>query len=214
MPETDDRDDGRRAAGGARSSRAWTPADPIVPVEVRPSPVVLMIATIFVITPVVALVTQRDTSGGYMTAFAGLVAVVAAALAVRTVVARLRLEPEGLVHTDIVGRRRLPLTEMDRPVALQSRGRGRRSSRGDELIIRTRDGRGPWLLATTMFWDRHGLRRLGESLGAARSSAVSRAAVEKTYPGATTWLLRRTPTQWCIAFGAVLLIGLLLWQTR
>ncbi|WP_420113706.1 hypothetical protein, partial [Pseudactinotalea sp.] len=164
----DDRDEGRGAAGGAGK-----PADPIAPVEVRPSPAVLVVATIFVITPVVALVTQRDTSGGYMTAFAGLVAFVAAAFAVRAVVARIRLEPEGLVHTDIGGRRRLPLAEMERAVVLQPRGRGRRT-RGHELIIRTTGGRKPWLLATGVFWDRAGLRRLGESLGAARSSAVSR----------------------------------------
>lgn len=208
MSEKDDRDEGRGAAGVAGKS-----ADPIAPVEVRPSPAVLVVAAVFMITPVVALVTQRDTSGGYMTAFAVLVAVVAAALAIRTVVARIRLEPEGLVHTDIVGRRRLPLAEMDRAVILQPHGRGRRT-RGYELIIRTTGGRKPWLLATGMFWDRQGLRRLGESLGAARSSAVSRTAVEKTYPGATSWLLRRTSTQWCIVIGAVLLIGLLLWQTR
>lgn len=198
------------------SRRGWRPPAEVTPTEVRPTRFVLVVTLIFVVLITVVLL-QPDDSGGFLTAVFVAIGVVLFLIGVRSVVARVRLESDAIVHTDLFGKRRLALSELDRPLVLepQRRQRGRPTgARGYELVIRQAGARRPWLFATGMFWDRAGLRRLGSALDAARTSAHSRSALEETHPGTTTWALRRTSTQWSILFGAALMIGLVLWQTR
>lgn len=202
-----------RASG---SGSSWTPPERIVPVEVRPSRLTMVVALVFMVIVVAAMVTQEDNTGGFMTALAVAGAVLALVMAVRGLIGRIRLDEGGIAHIDLIGRRRIELRDMDRPVTVEPRRKhaGPDGARGYELIIRTVGGRRPWLLATAAFWDRRDLERLANAIGAHASPAATRAAVEDRYPGATTWLLRRTQTQWSIALGVVLVVGLMVWQTR